>query len=1733
MFKKSTQNRFGFARTLVIACLLAVMFTSLSIQPALGQVGTIHYVTPTGTGDCSSWENACGLQTALAQAQPGSEIWVAVGTYKPTTGTDRNVSFVLKEGVAIYGGFAGTETERSQRDWAANLTILSGDIGVLGNPSDNSLHVIRGANLTDSAVLDGVTITGGMANLTGNDGDGGGMHLTASSPAFENLTFTYNAAIRNGGAVHSGEGSPSFRNCVFNDNVSQNYGGAVYSSGRGLIIEGGEALRNTAALHGGALFASYSPFGVRISDFHFAENQAKIGGAVSLSGAEAQLTGLSFHANSAQSQGGALYTTGENVRIDRATFTENTSALRGGAIYDSEAFLSSDGAVITNSLFYKNSSANMGGAVYTLYQYDSPTRIINTTFYGNSSVVGGAVASSTHCAVIRNSILWGNTASFVSPQVHAAGCTANIENSIVQGWSTDLFKKIYGSTTPQFMSIQAGSLDLRLRPASPGVNNGSDAALPPDTLVDLDGNPRFAGDTVDMGAYEQQTPNHSPELTQSVVEMPAILEDDGLDQGILVADLIGSAAFDADGSVPGIAMLSIDKKHGVWGYQPENSTYWIQFSSPCAPCRGQVVGPNARIRFLPNTNWNGTVTGGLTFRLWDMADGLQTGDWVSLIDIDFPNGSLSKETGSLSITVNPVNDPPANAGSPPYLTGAPVPGQPLSVIHGPWNDSSDSPDSVITIAYRWQVRAGPQEPWEDIPGAASQSYTVAEGDLGKEISALVTVTDDGVGQPPSASSEARSAILAVVANAEVIQEGETALVAMDEDSSPLPFVLALRPLNNLAPEWQIAAAPGHGTATVSSAGVVTYKPAANYHGADTFTVQAVVGILVDSITVDVTIRPRNDAPVVVIPPALVGPARYGHAVNADPGEWNDSLDLHPGQLAFTYSWQSAPAANGTFTSIPEANGLAYTPQSAEVGRYLRFVVRASDSGEGLPASMISEVYSVASLVTNTAPVIDEGSGLDVTGSPVRLHAADADGNPLTWLIGAPPSHGTATVDASGLVRYSLRPNCTGMDEFSVIVTDGAASDSIFLRPPAGTCRYYVDDTASGANNGIGWHDAYTDLQTALAVAIAGDEIWVAAGTYYPTQLTDRAATFQLKEGLAVYGGFRGDEASLSERDWKAAPTILSGDIGTRVVTTDNSYHVVSTSRLTAASVLDGFVITGGNANGISSPVTNSGGGLMNYPSSSPTLRNLRFENCYGEYGGGMSNVDASSPTLENVEFSGNKAYRGGGLYNTRSSSPILTHVLFMQNTAYGYGGGMSSTSSSGPRLARVTFQGNVTEGNHGGGLENDTGSLILTDVVFLDNSAGESAGAVRLWGANAVMVNVKFVGNAAKGNVTMGNGGAGLFSNKSTAVLVNTLFYGNSADSNGSAIFNENSTLTVVNSTFSRNQAASSGVITSPVGSTTVVRNSILWENQTNLVPGTFSTTFQYSIVQGLANDPAKGVYGDEAHNPRFASPDFGDFRLLGDSAAINGGLNSLLPADTADLDADGDTAEPLPLDLDRAARVLGGVVDLGAYEFQDMTALVAVNDNIPAFDEDSIQELDVLANDNPPPGGEMTITAVTQGSKGSVSIKNNRVRYEPNKDTNGTDSFTYTVTYGESLTDTAAVYITILPVNDAPYLDEFADIEIYMGSIYEAVLTVNDVETLPDDLLVSVKSSNKTLVPVANITVTGSGNARTLTITPMPGQTGVTTITITVTDGDGGTSSASFTLTVETRKLYLPMTTQ
>lgn len=288
----------------------------------------------------------------------------------------------------------------------------------------------------------------------------------------------------------------------------------------------------------------------------------------------------------------------------------------------------------------------------------------------------------------------------------------------------------------------------------------------------------------------------------------------------------------------------------------------------------------------------------------------------------------------------------------------------------------------------------------------------------------------------------------------------------------------------------------------------------------------------------------------------------------------------------------------------------------------------------------------------------------------------------------------------------------------------------------------------GTGSGTSWGDG-VDLAAALEAASSGSELWVAAGVYRPSVQRDpanpRTATFQLKDGVAIYGGFGGDETSRTARDWLANRVTLSGELGTPGDTSDNSYNVVTGAR---NAILDGVTISGGNANLPQRP-SFAGGGMYNPPQADPLLRNLILSENNAIHGGGMYNQQ-SNPRLFNVAFTDNSAVQGGGMYNNEGANPTLRNVRFSGNRA-GRGGGMHNDEASSPTLFNVSFSGNYAD-FFGGGMSNNNSDPRLINVSISGNQANSAGGGIHNRRASMLlMANSIIWGNRAPSGAAIAN----------------------------------------------------------------------------------------------------------------------------------------------------------------------------------------------------------------------------------------------------------------------------------------------------------------------------------------------------------------------------------------------
>jgi len=306
-------------------------------------------------------------------------------------------------------------------------------------------------------------------------------------------------------------------------------------------------------------------------------------------------------------------------------------------------------------------------------------------------------------------------------------------------------------------------------------------------------------------------------------------------------------------------------------------------------------------------------------------------------------------------------------------------------------------------------------------------------------------------------------------------------------------------------------------------------------------------------------------------------------------------------------------------------------------------------------------------------------------------------------------------------------------------TDHTIKGAATAQEPTTATVIYVDLAADGAiHDGASWATAYLTLQDALAVAASGTEIWVADGIYYPdlgegATNDDRYATFQLKSGVGLYGGFAGSETRRDERDWRTNLTVLSGDLSQNdpdknssglitsvaTISAPNAYHVVTATGVNSTAILDGFFITGGKADGAYADPCNlgCGGGLYVGSNSSPTLSNLTLAGNFAtNFGAGLTLINSNS-TVTNLIVQGNRAsISGGGIYN-RGGSPTYINLLVSGNRSDTRGGGIfNERSTSTMQFINATISGNRSSIS-GGGLYNSQATVIIGNAIIWNNYA--------------------------------------------------------------------------------------------------------------------------------------------------------------------------------------------------------------------------------------------------------------------------------------------------------------------------------------------------------------------------------------------------------------------------------
>lgn len=417
-----------FFYTLILSSLL------LSIK---GYTQTTIYVDIDASGNNTgeNWENAfVDLQLAIAASEYGDEIWIAKGTYYPTTTLERNIYFAPKNGTRLYGGFAGGETSVTARNWLENETVLSGDLGEQLVSEDNSYTIVYLENCDSTTLIDGVTISDAYGD--GEDDTlevvGGGIHITGSDmimltdPALKNISFVRNRA-QNGGAIYYAPNNVNMNidSCYFENNGASGFGSAA-------IVFQSQFIGITPKL----MNSKFSQTSGRLSTVRINSHDAEsciISGNYFLSGDDESATTALYIGNVnttnllidscefiGEQRGISLIDTQEEVsfvHIKDCSFKEgNTAVASGIGIY---AHLLNDNCLIEKSTFVDNNvgygqlntgnELAKGGAIFvdrfdvSQGQMSNTIDVVGCYFVGNSADHGGAIyAQSSNVRVMNN-----------------------------------------------------------------------------------------------------------------------------------------------------------------------------------------------------------------------------------------------------------------------------------------------------------------------------------------------------------------------------------------------------------------------------------------------------------------------------------------------------------------------------------------------------------------------------------------------------------------------------------------------------------------------------------------------------------------------------------------------------------------------------------------------------------------------------------------------------------------------------------------------------------------------------------------------------------------------------------------------------------------------------------------------------------------------------------------------------------------------------------------------------------------------------------------------------------------------------------------------------------------------------------------------------------------------------------------------------------------------------------
>ena len=1560
-----------------------------------------------GANDGSSWVDAfSNLQDALGVAAVGDEIWVAKGTYIPGEfNGDRNATFQLKSGVKLFGGFTGTEIARFERDPVTNVTTLSGDLNGddsgFTNNSENCHHVVTGSNTDAFTVLDGFTISGGNADRIAPNNRGGGMIIIDGSPTISNCKFNENSASTEGGGLYNSGSSPLLTSCTFNKNKADHYGGGIcnrYLSSP--IITDCSFVNNTTDLTSGAFGSSGGAIYNRESEptimtSMFEGNASGEGGGIHNTFSSPTVVNCLFKNNIARSLGGGIHNDKGTPTLSNCIFDGNSAEFNGGGVANSSSSPKVDDCIFTD---------NFGGGMSNKDSSPTITRCIFTNNSGGSS--GGGMRNLSSSPRLSDCMFTNNVANFGGGMYNATSSPIMINcefrNNQASNRGGGIYEDESSSTLSRCMIIDNSSASGAGIMIVDGSSSLVNCRLTHNTAAELGG-----------GVFSSSS---SSAITNCVINGNTAAIQGGGIYHVSSTSTLTNCTIAGNSAAYGGGILTIDDSFPTI----TNSIIWNNVDTD---------NPQLTIQIRDDETSSSVVTFSL-IQDWATPDvDGNLNDLPLFIDADGQDNIPGTDDDNLKLQ---NNSPAVNAGD-------------LKALPSDLTDLDDDNDMTEIIPLDLDLRPriisgevdmGAFETPELIIVLNANSANTGSADDG--IDDLFTLSRDTSGYylivqaDTSGSSNATSNIIFKKPLFEVYSltingsnDDDTLVIDHSNGHTTIPITFNGDGGSN---EFAFNATSGDDTVTIGEGSILTNNTTFAFNDVSTLTVNLQAGNDILNLlskltsTENVIVFGGDDSDSLVGPDSstlwtitVANSGSIGHL------SFFDFENLTGGIADDVFEFSANSEIDGGIEGGPGVDTL-------DVAQLATTTITVNGSNAegyyGTEPTSIADGFSGIDLISGAGfptvtvedTTVTEGSTANFAitlsipiSDPVTISYRTADGDAAAS-VDYQQDSGELTFFPGQLKRtipiatfkdtiFELNEDFTlHLDNSTnAVIKDSMGSAIIHDSVPP----IFVNAHAIGADDGSSWKDAFTDLQTALSAAVEGDEIWVAAGTYKPRFLpgpiipgSRREASFKLRNRVRLIGGFAGTEHLKLQRNHTVKVTILSGDLDGDddgfINNSENCYHVVRASCVDSTAVIDGFTITGGNAEqtGFTFNDDSGFGGGIRIESSSPTVMNCNFTGNMAGGGAGMYN-DNAAPRVIDCQFANNSATNsvsfsfgglgGGGMYN-RGSSPSITKCIFRNNITTGPGGGIyygpsaSATNglgyspfcgletntdfSASPTITDCSFDGN-SAGN-GGGIYISNSSLIITRCNFNENTATDSGGGLFDNSGTTTVINSRFNGNRAAH-------GGGMRTNSSNLRMINCIVAGNTANASGGGMSLFSSAPIIANCTFAGNSATETGGgVDNIIGSGPKFTNCIFWDNfagdATTVTAQihddeTSSSIVSYCLVEGWLPPAADG---NLSANPMFIDADgpdndFGtiddNFELLPGSPALNAGNNNALFSDITDLDNDGDTTEVTPIDLSSRLRILNDKIDLGAFESPEHPVEISANDAHMGAANDGIED--------------------------------------------------------------------------------------------------------------------------------------------------------------------------------------